>query len=91
MVSTGIETRFRGCSSGINMEEKGLGMSRPCSAIARLMIALMVMKVLFTERTDKSFAIIAARTLPASMVVYSEMGLSPITLITSPTLRIAAG
>ena len=44
IVSTGIEIGFLLSASGMKIDEKGLRISNPCSAIARLIIALMVVK-----------------------------------------------
>ncbi len=72
------------------MDEKALRISNPCSDIERLIIALMVVKVRLTDSTFRPLSIRISRTLPASVVLYSERTLFPQISITTPAFLNAA-
>ena len=72
------------------MLENGLRPSIPCSAIARLMMALIEPNILLIEVTASPLFNRTSRSLPASDEAYSLIGLSPKASITTLALRWAA-
>ena len=71
----------------MKIDEKGLRISNPCSAIARLIMALIVANERLTDATFKPLAMSKSRNCPASVVLYSVTTLSPHMSITVPAFR----
>ena len=88
--SNGIGCLSSCTSSGIYMLENGLRPSIPCSAIAKLMMALIEPNTLLMDVTAKPLARRVSSSLPASDEAYSLIGLSPKASITTLALRWAA-